>query len=80
MLFPKSNSTLVQKIIQRVLEERNLCLQKVLNLESPKPKHFNCGLASNCKMCEKRHRCDSCKTPYEHSSIFSKTKKCEVYV
>lgn len=75
MSFPKADGTLVQKGIQRILEERNLWPEKGLNMECLKPKCFNCEVAANCKMCEKGHRCDSCKTPYEHSSNMLKNTK-----
>ena len=76
MSFQKADGILVQKRVQQVLEERNLWPRKGFNLECLKPKCFNCELA----ICEKGHRCDSCKTPYEHSSICTKARKCDTCV
>lgn len=36
-------------------------------------------MARNCKTCEKEHRYDFYKTSYEHSSIRSKTRKCDTF-
>ena len=53
---------------------------KRLNLECLKPKCFNCKVAANCEICEKGHKYDSCKIPYEHSSIWLKLQKCDTCV
>ncbi len=78
--FSEANQTLIQRRSQQVLEERNLRLQKRLNLEFFKPKCFNFEVEANCKMSEKRHKYDSCKTHHEHSSICLKTLKCDTCV
>ncbi len=53
---------------------------KKLNLNYFKPKYFNFKVAENYKLCEKRHKCDFGKTPYEHFSLFSKTQKCDTCI
>lgn len=80
MSFQEINRQFTQKKVQRVLEERSLWPHKDLNLECPKPKCFNCEVAANCKICEKGHKCDSCKAPKNHSSdTCSKARKCNAY-
>lgn len=80
MFFQNHDGIWVQKGIQWVLDERGLWPQKGLNLECSKPKSFNYEVVGSCKMCEKGHRCNSCKSPYEHSFICSKTQKCDTCV
>lgn len=81
MSFQDSDGKWVQKEIQKVLEERNLWPQEGLNLECPRPKCFNCQVAFECKMCIKGIRCDSCKSPKQHSSTpCSKARKCDACV
>lgn len=85
MWFWKNDSTngaepvKVQKGIQIVLEERNLWPQKGLRLECEKPKCQTCEEMSNCTMCSRGHKCDSCKVEKEpHSGTCSKKRICDV--
>lgn len=73
MSFQNSRGQWIQKGVQKVLEERNLWPIGGLNLECPKPKCFN------CELCIRGHKCDSCKTPKNHSAPCSKSRKCDSY-
>lgn len=81
MSFQELNGTWTQKGIQRVLEEQNLWPIRGVNLECLRPKYFNCQVASECKICIKGTRCDSCKSPKEHSLMpCLKARKCDACV
>ena len=58
---------LVQKGIQRILEERELWPGNQLKLECLKPKCQSCQDAQNCKICIKGTRCEPCKLEKGHS-------------
>lgn len=78
MSFQDSSGKWIQKGVQRVLEERNLWPIGGVNLECVRPKCFNCQVASECKVCIKGTRCDSCKSSKEHTSLpCSKVRKCD---
>ncbi len=51
MSYLDEQGKIVQKKIQRILEERNLWPTRVLKLKSTKPKCFNCHMVSECKIC-----------------------------
>lgn len=81
MSFQELNGNWTPKGIQRVLEEQNLWPVGGVNLECFQPKCFNCQVASECKICIKGTRCDSCKSPKEHNSMpCSKARKCDACV
>ena len=78
MNIHEPNGNWTQKEIQKVLAERNLWPAKSLNLEYTKLKCFNCQVAADCKVCEKRKRCNLCKAPRLHSTLnCSKYRKCD---
>lgn len=60
--------TRTQKGVELVLKERGLWPAHDLKLECPKPKCLECQEISDCKVCVKGSRCDSCKTPKVHSN------------
>jgi len=60
--------TRTQKGVDLVLKERGLWPAHDLKLECPKPKCLECQEISDCKVCVKGSRCDSCKTPKVHSN------------
>lgn len=68
MSVQDESKRLIQKGIQRVLDERNLWPANGLNLECSKPKCFNCQVIADCQVCVKKHKCDLCKVPKQHSS------------
>ena len=68
---------LVQKGVQRVLEERGLWPVGGLNLECSKPKCQPCQETSTCNICVKGTRCESCKAPKVHSSTCGKARECD---
>src|SRR5467141_1014525 len=60
--------TRTQKGVELVLKERGLWPAHDLKLECLKPKCLECQEISDCKVCVKGSRCDSCKTPKVHSN------------
>ena len=81
MNFLNDKNQWVQKEIQKVLEERGLWLAKKLNLSCPKPKRFKCQVSTDCKVCIKGHKCDTCKVPRQcSSSNCSKSRRYNAYV
>lgn len=67
----------VQKGIQKVLEERNLWPSEGLKLNCDKPKCSNCQAISNCRLCVKGKRCESCIQPKIHSGKCDKSRICD---
>ena len=67
MNFLNENNQSTQKIIQKILDERELWPAKGLNLSCPKPKCFNCQAAAECKICVRGHKYDTCKVPRQCS-------------
>lgn len=51
MSYQDEQGKIVQKEIQKVLEERNLWPTRGLKLECTKPKCFNYQIVSECKIC-----------------------------
>ena len=82
MYTEKSDGTQYQKGIQKVLAERNFWPTKGLKLTCPSPKCLDCQTAAECKLCIKGIRCESCKSPKEHSGIAECTsqRKCDACV
>ncbi len=60
MTFCNEKGEITQKGVQKVLEKREVWPTGGLNLSCPKPKCFNCQIASECKICVKGHKCDTC--------------------
>lgn len=79
--FQDNHGLLTPKGIRKILEERSLWPIRGLKLECVKPKCFNCQLVAECKICVKRHKCDTCKVPNEHSGSITcfKNRKCDAY-
>ena len=79
--FQDNNGQLIPKKIHKILEEQNLWPIRGLKLEYVKPKCFNCQLVAKCKICVRRHKCDLCKVPKEHSGSIScsQNRKCDAY-
>lgn len=79
MWFSKPNGSRCQKGVQQVLSERGLWPSSGLNLECPKPQCYNCELRTNCKLCVKGTRCNSCKSPKVHTGTVecTKSRKCD---
>lgn len=74
----QDNSQWKPKKIQQILEEQNFWPTGGLNLECPKPRCFNCQVAADCKNCVKKHKCDLCKAPRDHSAFdCSKNQRCD---
>ena len=70
-------TSLVQKGIRLVLEERNLWPANDLRLECPKPMCPACEARSRCKNCVPGKRCDNCKQPKTHSGKCGSQRKCD---
>ena len=74
---PDGGMKRVQKGIQAILEERGLWPEKGLFLERAKPKCDSCQNMTNCHMCVKGTRCNSCKETKTHSSKCSPKRLCD---
>ncbi len=79
MSYQDEQEKIVQKVIQRVLEEKNLWPARGLNLECTKPKYFNYQMVSEYKICVKSHKFDLCKAPKQNSGSTkcTKNRKCD---
>ena len=44
------------------------------------PKCFNYEIAANCKVCIRGYKFDLCKTPKNHSPLYSKSRKCDAFL
>lgn len=68
-------------MLKNILEKRNLWLYKSLNLKYFKLKCFYCKMATNYKICGKRHKCYYCKILKNYSlHNCSKTQICDIYI
>lgn len=79
MNYDEVNGQRIQKGIQKVLEEIKLWLSGGLNLKCPKPKCFNCQVAAEYKIWVKKHNCELCKVPKQHSgtATCTKNRRCD---
>lgn len=81
MTFLNEKREVTQKGVQKVLEERGVWPVGGLNLSCPKPKCFNCQVTAECKICEKKYKCDTCKLPHQCSfTTCLKTRRCDACV